>query len=107
MSPPTGILSLNGYDDPESRRACSPGVPLAQLLYVSQGEIGKSSAVVTVDRGSGMVSAPVTIPAVAAAPALFTLNTQGTGMAAAVNQDGTVNGLSNPAAKAFLGVMSR
>ena len=78
----------------------------ATAVRVARGD-RQIEYVVTVDRGSGMVSAPVTIPAVAAAPALFTLNTQGTGMAAAVNQDGTVNGLSNPAAKAFLGVISR
>lgn len=80
----------------------------AQLLYVSAGQIsavvpanvqGKASVQVVVDRGAGGVSGPMTMPVVAAVPGLFTLDGSGTGLAAAVNQDGTVNGTGNPARK--------
>jgi uncharacterized protein (TIGR03437 family) len=42
-------------------------------------------------------SAPISVPAAASAPALFTANSSGTGQASAVNQDGTLNAASNPA----------
>jgi uncharacterized protein (TIGR03437 family) len=81
------------------------GAP-AQLLYVSASQIsavvpasvqGQSTTKITVNLGNGSVSQAVTVPVVAAVPALFTLNAQGTGGAAISNQDGTVNGTSNPA----------
>jgi len=43
-------------------------------------------------------SAPVNVNVVAATPAIFTLNSSGTGLAAATNQDHSVNGAGNPAA---------
>ena len=47
----------------------------------------------------GAQSPPVTLPLSAAAPAIFTVNGTGTGQAAVLNQDGTLNGPSNPAAR--------
>jgi uncharacterized protein (TIGR03437 family) len=44
----------------------------------------------------GVTGQPVTIPLTSAAPALFTVGT-GTGQAAVVNQDGSVNGATHPA----------
>ena len=43
------------------------------------------------------VSLSVTVPVAEAAPAIYTLSGLGHGQAAAVNQDGVLNGLENPA----------
>jgi uncharacterized protein (TIGR03437 family) len=103
----TSAASINWPQSLAGTQVLFDGTP-AQLLYVSAGQIsavvpwsvaGKGTTAVSVDRGSGVVSAAVQVPVVAAAPALFTINTQGTGPAAAVNQDGTVNGASNPASR--------
>lgn len=45
----------------------------------------------------GGASASVTVPVVNAVPALFTADASGSGQAAALNQDGSVNSPSNPA----------
>ncbi|MGA3240904.1 MAG: hypothetical protein ABSG03_31935 [Bryobacteraceae bacterium] len=45
----------------------------------------------------GQASVPATIQVFPSAPGLFTLDGSGTGQAAAINQDGTINGASNPA----------
>lgn len=77
----------------------------AQLIYVSDKQLsavvpasvrGKRSVQIKVDRG-GSVSAVVDAPVKDAVPGIFTLDSSGTGQAAAVNQDGTVNGLSKAA----------
>lgn len=44
-------------------------------------------------------SPPVTIPLAAAAPGIFTLNSSGAGEGAVLNQDYSLNGPSNPAAR--------
>ncbi len=78
----------------------------AQIIYVSGGQIsavvpqsvqGKSTTKVTVLH-EGIPSAAFSVPVVAAVPGLFTLNAQGTGLAAAVNYpDGKINGVATPA----------
>ena len=51
---------------------------------------------------NGQTSAPLTIPTAASAPSLFTVNASGTGQAAALNEDGSINSASNPAAQASI-----
>jgi trimeric autotransporter adhesin len=46
-----------------------------------------------------VLSAPLTIPLAAAAPGLATADASGTGEAAILNQDGTVNSSANPASR--------
>jgi uncharacterized protein (TIGR03437 family) len=43
------------------------------------------------------MSSSVTVPVAAAAPAIFALNSSGSGPGAILNQDYTVNSVSNPA----------
>ncbi len=75
------------------------------LFYVQQSQInvqvpyelaGQSSARMVVRVGAAAASA--TLPVVQAAPAIFTLS-GGTGQAALLNQDSSVNSASNPAAR--------
>ncbi len=79
----------------------------APLLYAAPNQI---NAIVPFG-GSGETTAQVTVTAqgqtiattgqnvAAAAPAIFTINSSGTGAGAILNQDSTVNSPSNPAAK--------
>ncbi len=78
----------------------------APLLYVSASQI---NAIVPYEvASSGMAAiqvnyqgqsvASVTLPVVETAPGIFTANSSGTGGIAAMNQDGTVNSMSNPGA---------
>ncbi len=79
------------------------GVPAAmiytsatQLAAVVPYEVTGTSAQVTVTyQGPPSASFPTTLAE--AAPGLFTLDSTGQGQAAAVNQDGTINGASTPA----------
>lgn len=81
------------------------GSVAAPILYTSAGqinaivpyEIAGQSKVVTQVQYQG-VSTTVLLRVASAAPGLFTFNSTGTGPAAAVNQDGSFNGPSNPAA---------
>jgi uncharacterized protein (TIGR03437 family) len=77
----------------------------APLIYTSANQVaalvpfaisGASVQVVTLYQGQ--LSAPVTVPLAAAAPAIFTLDMSGVGQAAAINQDGidAVNGAAHP-----------
>jgi uncharacterized protein (TIGR03437 family) len=77
----------------------------APLLYVSATQIGaiapynlgaQQTVDVVVDAG-GVRSEAVAVRVAAAAPGLFTLDASGKGQAAALNQDGSVNGKANPA----------
>jgi uncharacterized protein (TIGR03437 family) len=74
------------------------------LLYIGQGQInavapyeiaGSSTAQVQV-LNNGVVSATTSVNVVATAPAIFSL---GNGQGAILNQDGSVNGPGNPAAR--------
>jgi uncharacterized protein (TIGR03437 family) len=80
------------------------GIP-APLVYVSANQISAivpynvfarlSTRVQVVYQGQ--TSTALEMRVVDTAPGIFTLNSQGTGNAAALNQNGTVNGPSNPA----------
>jgi uncharacterized protein (TIGR03437 family) len=70
-----------------------------QLMAIVPFEVSSKSSTqlqVTVD---GQKSAVVTMTVVATAPGLFTLAGTGSGQAAALNQDGSVNGPANPATR--------
>jgi uncharacterized protein (TIGR03437 family) len=82
------------------------GVP-APIVYTSANQTnlvvpyevaGKASASVQVTYNS-MQTAAWTIPVAASAPGIFTVDSTGTGQAAVLNQDGTVNSATNPAAR--------
>ena len=76
----------------------------APLLYTSATQVAAvapygvtSPAVQVTVTYQGQTSVPATIRVFAAAPGLFTADGTGTGQAAAINQDGTLNSASNPA----------
>ena len=76
----------------------------APLLYVSAGQIGaivpysvagRTTVDVVVD-ANGVRSEAVNVALAAAAPGLFTVDSSGKGQAAALNQDGSLNGPLSP-----------
>jgi uncharacterized protein (TIGR03437 family) len=80
------------------------GIP-APMIFASTGQV---SAIVPYEVASqsqtqvrivyqGQPTNTVSLPVSQTAPALFTANSSGTGQAAALNQDGSVNSVSNPA----------
>jgi uncharacterized protein (TIGR03437 family) len=76
----------------------------APVLYTTANQVGAivpfgvtGSKVQVIAQYNGQVSAPITVDLAPVAPALFTLNSSGTGPAAALNQDFSVNGSGNPA----------
>jgi len=82
------------------------GVP-GPILYAGANQIntaipcavaGHTSTQMVVTN-QGAQSAPFTLPLSQSAPGIFTLNGSGTGPAAALNQDNSLNGSSNPAAR--------
>jgi uncharacterized protein (TIGR03437 family) len=83
------------------------GIP-APILYTSTGQVnaiapyeiaGQSQVVMQVQyQGVSSAGSSTLLQVASAAPGLFTFNSTGTGPAAAVNQDGSFNGSSNPAA---------
>jgi uncharacterized protein (TIGR03437 family) len=80
------------------------GLP-APLLYVSAAQttaivpqaVASMSSVAVQVEYRGTLSNPVTLPVLRAHPGIFTPNASGTGQAAVVNEDGTLNSASNPA----------
>jgi uncharacterized protein (TIGR03437 family) len=95
---------LNGFE------VTFDGKP-APLLYTSANQTnlivpyelaGKPSTVMqmTYAAATGALQTSAwTLPVAAAAPGVFTLDATGTGQAAVVNQDGTINSATNPAAR--------
>jgi uncharacterized protein (TIGR03437 family) len=69
----------------------------AQVNAVVPQSVASDGTVEVVAVFDGKVSASVTLPVAAADPALFTHDGTGRGQSAALNQDGTVNGHTNPA----------
>jgi uncharacterized protein (TIGR03437 family) len=69
---------------------------VTQVAAVVPASISGNNVQVVAQYGD-QTSAPISVPAAASAPALFTANSSGTGQASAVNQDGTLNAASNPA----------
>lgn len=63
---------------------------------VPYGIAGASSTEMTVDF-NGTMSGPITLPVDTTVPGIFTVDASGTGQAAALNQDGTLNSIANPA----------
>lgn len=77
----------------------------APLLLVSSTEMrvvvpydvaGLSTAWVAVE-SNGQTSLPISVNVVESSPAIFALDSSGTGPAAAINQDGSLNSANNPA----------
>ena len=78
---------------------------LAPIVYTSSSLVaaivpyeiaGQTSVPVSITY-NGNTSAVTTIPVALSAPGIFTADSSGSGQAAALNQDGTPNGASNPA----------
>jgi uncharacterized protein (TIGR03437 family) len=87
-------------------RVLFDGLP-APLLYTTQNQVcaivpyaidGHSQTSLQVEY-LGSRSAPLVLTVSKTAPGIFTMNQSGTGQGAILNQDGTVNGPGNPAAK--------
>lgn len=82
------------------------GTVAAPILYTSTGqanavvpyEIAGQSQVAIEVQYQGASSPGTTLPVASAAPGIFTSNSTGTGPAAALNQNGSLNGAANPAA---------
>jgi uncharacterized protein (TIGR03437 family) len=79
----------------------------APLVYVTSSQVsaivpyeldGLSRTSLQVEY-QGIRSAPFLLPIIQAGPGIFTLNASGTGQGAILNQDGSVNGPQNPAAR--------
>jgi uncharacterized protein (TIGR03437 family) len=99
LDPTSGLVGTNLA----GTRVIFNGTP-APVLYTWATQIGvvapysiAGSNVQVFVEYQGQTSAPVTLPVVAVAPALFTADSSGKGQAAASNQDGTVNGAAHPA----------
>jgi uncharacterized protein (TIGR03437 family) len=81
------------------------GIP-APVLYAGANQInavvpygvGSASTQMTV-QFNGQSYGPIAMPVAAAVPGIFTLDDSGHGQAAVLNQDGTLNSISNPAAR--------
>ncbi len=88
----------------EGTRVLFNGIP-APLLYVSATQIGAivpysiaSSATVDIEvERLGVRSTRLTQPVAAVRPGIFSIDGSGTGQAAIVNEDGTINSPDNPA----------
>ena len=78
----------------------------ATLVYVTAGQLAATvpyavagaQKITMVVTSNGISSTPVSLNVTDAVPAIFTADASGKGQAAALNQDNTVNGVSNPAA---------
>ncbi len=84
---------------------------LAPLLYASASQLsaivpyGVSSTTQVQVAYNGAVSAAFIMPVGEASPALFTINSAGYGQAAVLNQDGSFNSQTNPAARGSIVVL--
>jgi hypothetical protein len=108
VSPP---LSADGVLPGEySGTSVSVNGVAAPLVFVSGTQIdavvpfniGSSTPAELRIRAFGYESEPLSLPAGLAAPALFTADGSGKGQAAALNQDGTLNSVVNPASAASI-----
>jgi uncharacterized protein (TIGR03437 family) len=102
---PGEIVTLFGTDFGTSTPTVNFGTSAAPVLYSSNCQINAVvpfevnpgiATLVTVQSGSQLLG-PIKLPVVAAAPGIFTTNDSGSGQAAVLNQDGTVNSASNAA----------
>jgi uncharacterized protein (TIGR03437 family) len=103
---PGEIVSLFGSGlGPGTPAVTFDGIP-APVLYAGANQV---NAVVPYGVGStstqmavqfnGQSYGPIAMPVAAAVPGIFTLDGSGHGQAAVLNQDGTLNSISNPAAR--------
>jgi uncharacterized protein (TIGR03437 family) len=105
--PKSGTVTNNSFDTSlAGTRVLFDGVP-APLLMVSANQINavvpspvrlRAQTVLQVEAG-GKLLPPQTLDVALSSPAIFTLNGMGTGTGAVLNQDGTINSPSNPAAR--------
>ncbi len=88
-------------------RVLIDGVP-APLLYVSTNQInlvapfeiaGQTQTAIQIETNGAQSLPPFQTQVTAVAPGIFTMDGSGSGAAAALNQDGTVNSAANPAAQ--------
>ena len=104
----SGIITAAGAFEAfySTYRVFFDGVP-APILYISDTQIdvvapytlaGRSSTRVEVDNAGVRSNALELVVSRDAAPGIFTLDNSGRGQAAALNQNGTINGPGNPAA---------
>jgi uncharacterized protein (TIGR03437 family) len=86
------------------------GTP-APILYASAGQLsvvvpygvtGPNVSITVSLAGPGRTTQPFTVPVAAVAPGIFTQNLAGSGAANAINQDGSLNSGSHPAAAGSL-----
>ena len=79
----------------------------APIIYATKNQVaavvpyeiaGRESTEVQVEY-KGIQSVAVSVPVLAAVPGIITINSQGTGEAVALNQDGKANSAANPAAR--------
>jgi uncharacterized protein (TIGR03437 family) len=78
--------------------------PGQAAVLAPYGISGRSTTQVRVEH-NGTRSAPVAIPVAASAPGLFTSDSSGIGQASALNENGTLNTVANPAAKGSVVVL--
>ncbi len=104
---PGEIVSLFGNGFGSGTPSVTFGTSPATLLYASDCQINAVvpfevnpglNTLVTV-RSGGQMLGPIKLPVVAAAPGIFTTSDSGSGQAAVLNQDSSVNTASNPAAR--------
>jgi len=103
---PGEIVTIFGsnFGSKETTQVRFDGLP-ATLVYVTATQMAATvpytvaglPRTTLVIKSNGASSIPVSLVVTAARPAIFTANASGTGQAAALNQDNTVNGASNPA----------
>jgi len=85
----------------------------APMVYSVSGQVSaivpygvaNHTATQVVVEYQGVRSAPVTLPVIESAPALFTLDSSGNGQAAMLNETGCCNSARNPAARGTIAVL--
>jgi len=103
---PGEIVSLFGSSlGPGVPKVTFDGIP-APVLYAGANQINAvvpygvgPTATQMIVQFNGQSYGPIAMPVAAAVPGIFTLGGSGHGQAAVLNQDGTLNSISNPAAR--------
>ena len=104
---PGEIVTLFGNGFGSGTLSVTFGTSPATVLYASDCQINAVvpfevnpglNTLVTV-RSGGQMLGPIKLPVVVAAPGIFTTSDSGSGQAAILNQDSSVNTASNPAAR--------
>jgi uncharacterized protein (TIGR03437 family) len=110
LGPSTGVVAApgaNGYFGTQALGGTTVGVNgvYAPLIYASASQVSAIVPYETPVGGTvnltvgyqGQIFTSDPVPVVATIPGIFTANASGTGQAAVVNQDGTINGPNSPA----------